>query len=214
MKKLTQLPLLILLVAGCSAKAENPGHERAMAPASSEPAKLAAPVVPAPSKPAPSEPAPSAPAQPEAPLTPARKTLIEAFIARDLLSLSPDAASARFAALHALKRERETIDGFVLIGGNEREALYFEYAPNGKNGFSCQLAKLTFQVTNAEGAAELEQSIDQYLQANLGKPKKYSSETRYWKVGRRADASLTRYASQSAQGMFVVDLRISEPDGP
>lgn len=207
-----RLPVLVLLFgAGCSAKAENPGHAQTIAPASSVSTDGVAPIAPVASKPV-----PSAPAQPEAALAPARKKLIDSFVARDILSLSPEAMSARFAELHALKRERETIDGFALLGGNANERLFFDYAPNGKSGFSCQLAKLTFQMPDAERASELEDSIEQQLHTSLGKPRKYASGsgTRYWKLGRHAEASLSQYGSPTTPGTFVVELSVSEPGGP
>jgi hypothetical protein len=208
MMGLTWLLLPILLLAGCSAKAE-PIH--VLAPASPGRAQYDGPVAPTPSATT-----PASTAQSEATLTLARKKLIDAFTARDSLLLSPDAVSARFAPNHVLKRERETVDGFVLVGGDASESLLFEYAPDGKSGVYCQLGKLTFRVSTAARATELAQAIEHHPLAKLGVPKKYTSnaESLYWKLGRRTEASLSAYSPLSTPDTQVVELRVSEPGGP
>ena len=202
--------LVALLLCACSVRAEPPAQQRAVKATSPEPT--------APGSPAASEPQPraSSATEPQVLLTSARKSIIDAFVARDTLRLTPDAATARFARVYALKRERESIDGFVLIGESPGEVLEFDFSPNGKGGFNCGVASLRFEVAPSQSAS-LEQAVEEHLRAKLGKPKIYPNgrKSRHWKIARRTEVTLFEHAAPAARvGERVVELRTSETGGP
>src|SRR5262245_18309264 len=99
---------LVLVIAGCQARAEPPSSRPVAKPLVE---KLLTTTKPAVACAAPAPLSPPGAAKPDS-----RTQLTEMFVAKDVLTLTPELATARFASVVALKRERENIDGFVLTG--------------------------------------------------------------------------------------------------
>ncbi len=208
--KLWPFRLAVVIVAACDARADPPREQQAplaVAPAATAPASNTEPAA----APKAAPPAPDAAAS----IT-ARSSLIERFVAKDVLALTPDQAKARFADRFELRRERETVDGFGLTAGDAGQRVIIGYAPDGKGAFRVSVASLLFFVSSVQ-APELQSAIADQLTKTLGKPRKpsASSETLYWKLGRRADLDLLDYKStRPNEGERVIELRVYEPDGP
>lgn len=142
--------------------------------------------------------------------------LLERFVASDVLTLAPEQATARFAGEIELKRERESIDGFVLAGGGAAERLELEYSPDGKGKFYVGVASLLFYVASTQ-VPQLQTALVEQLTKKLGKPKKQtaSGKSVEWKLSRRVELVVLEYASRRPNpDERVVELRIAEPGGP
>lgn len=204
---------MLVLVAACEARA-----------VSSEPVHLVQPLL-APtaneSAPKPSPAATAASTATRAPsLEPAhemRARLTDTFVSRDVLTLDPEAAVARFAHVVTLQPEAVHPEGFTLAGRTPELELSFDYGADGRGGVLVSAATLEYEAPSPDDAVAIRRDLRQQLRAKLGKPQLYPAapDTPYWKLTNRVEVSASEMPStRSGPHGRKVMISISESDGP